>query len=193
MKKRDFFARNYLACWNFLRESRWYVVFAFAVFMLTFLVGFLFPVFYRAEIFSFIAELIATLGDKGVVEMIGYIFLNNLRAGFFAMILGIGFGIFPLSAVVVNGYLLGFVARFAVEQEGIFVLWQLVPHGIFELPAILFSIGMGMKLGVSVLGVWGCGKLKYNLREGFRFFVFVVVPLLVVAAVIEGVLMSVLG
>ena len=194
MKRRNFWVRNYLACWDFFCESRWYVVFALGVFALLFLVGFLFPVFFREEIFAFIAELTAMLEEKGTLELIWMIFFNNLKAGFFAMVLGIGVGLFPLFAVVVNGYLLGFVAREAVNITGIGVLWQLAPHGIFELPAIIFSIGIGFKIGVSVFGGRGVGdRLRYNFREAMRFFVFVVIPLLVIAGIIEGILIGVVG
>ena len=193
MKRRNFWVRNYLACWDFFCESRWYVVFALGVFALLFLVGFLFPVFFREEIFAFIAELTAMLEEKGTLELIWMIFFNNLKAGFFAMVLGIGVGLFPLFAVVVNGYLLGFVAREAVNITGIGVLWQLAPHGIFELPAIIFSIGIGFKIGVSVFGGRGVGdRLRYNFREAMRFFVFVVIPLLVIAGIIEGILIGIL-
>jgi len=106
------------------------------------------------------------------------------------MILGIGLAIFPLVTAIANGYLLGFVAREAVMQEGIFIFWRLFPHGIFELPAVLFSIGIGMKIGTEIFGKNAGKRLKYNFREGFRFFVFVVFPLLLVAGIIEGILVS---
>jgi stage II sporulation protein M len=158
-----------------------------------FLVGFTFPVFFREEIFGFIAELIEMLEGKGSVELIWFIFFNNLKASFVAVVLGIGIGIFPLVIGVVNGYLLGFVSREAAMVEGIGVLWQLVPHGIFELPAVVFSIGIGMKIGSSFFGGDIKKKLRYNFAEGFRFFVFVVFPLLLVAGVVEGLLVGVLG
>jgi len=49
-----------------------------------------------------------------------------------------------------------------------------LPHGIFELPAVLFSIGIGLKLGMSVVGGrWsvkkGKGSVGYVFREGVRF------------------------
>ena len=62
------------------------------------------------------------------------------------------------------------------------------------MPAIIFSIGIGFKIGVSVFGGQGVGEgLRYNFREGLRFFVFVVFPLLVVAGIIEGILIGVVG
>ncbi|NPE26872.1 hypothetical protein HNV12_02625 [Methanococcoides sp. SA1] len=187
---KKFFVSNYKKCWEFLNESRWFIVFVFGLFALTFLIGFTFPIFFEAEIFNLIRELLLIFEGKGVWETIVLIFLNNLQASFMAMVLGIVFGVFPLVACVLNGYLLGFVARYAVAADGIFAMWKLLPHGIFELPAVLFSMGSGLKIGVSVFELWGSGTVKGNLKEGLRFFVFVVFPLLVVAAVIEGVLVG---
>jgi len=183
---KNFFIRNYKKSWKFAQKSRWFIVFSLGLFSLAFLIGFAFPVFFRAEIFAFIEELILKLEGKSVLELVIFIFLNNLQASFMVMTLGVLVGVFPIMACVVNGYLLGFVAREAVAVEGILTMWRILPHGIFELPAIISSIGIGIKIGFSVFDK----KLKYNLKEGLRFFVFVVFPLLVVAAVIEGLLVG---
>lgn len=191
--KQNFFSKNYSACWKFLNESKWYFVIATGVFALTFLIGFIFPVFFREEIFNFIAEIMETIEGKSAVELVGFIFLNNLKASFMAIVFGITFGIFPLAIGVVNGYLIGFVAREAVAREGILILWQLFPHGIFELPAVIFSIGIGMKIGRDMFRKNFRKKLEYNFKEGLRFFVFAVFPLLLVAGIIEGILIGFLG
>ncbi len=189
--KKGFFETNYLKCWKFFGECRWHIVFALATFALLFLVGFIFPIFFREEIFDFIVKITAMIEGKTILELVGMIFFNNLKASFFAMAFGIGFGIFPLMIGVINGYLLGFVAREAVVRGGILVMWRLFPHGIFELPAILLSIGIGLKIGTDLFRK--NNKLGYNLREGLRFFVFVIFPLLLVAGIIEGILIGVLG
>jgi len=191
--KKNFFRENYSKCWKFFCECKWYFVFTFGVFAFLFLVGFVFPIFFREEIFRFLANLVGELEGKGALGLIWFIFQNNLRASFFAMVLGIGFGVFPLVISVVNGYLIGFVAREAVAAEGLFVFWKLVPHGIFELPAVIFSIGIGMKIGMSFFDKDSKKKLRYNFREGLRFFVFAVLPLLAIAAVIEGSLIYFFG
>jgi len=195
MKVKEFFVSNYRKCWEFFIESRWFFVFAFGLFALTFLIGFAYPVFFRAEIFELIRELILKFEGKGMMGMVVLIFLNNLWASFMAMVLGVLLGVFPLVTCIVNGYLLGFVAREAVMREGIWTLWRILPHGIFELPAVLFSIGIGLKLGMSVVGGrWsvkkGKGSVGYVFREGVRFFVFVIFPLLVVAGIVEGILIG---
>ncbi|MCK5321471.1 stage II sporulation protein M [Candidatus Pacearchaeota archaeon] len=189
--KKGFFETNYLKCWKFLGECRWHIVFALATFALLFVIGFIFPIFFREEIFDFIAKITAMIEGKTVLELVGMIFFNNLRASFFAMVLGIGFGIFPLMVGIVNGYLLGFVAREVVARGGILIMWRLFPHGIFELPAILFSIGVGLKIGTDLFRK--NNNLKYNFKEGLRFFVFVIFPLLLVAGIVEGILIGLIG
>ena len=46
-------------------------------------------------------------------------------------------------------------------------------------------------------GRWSVGKDKgsvgYVFREGLRFFVFIVFPLLIVAGIIEGLLIGIVG
>lgn len=189
--KSKFLVKNYSACWKFLNESRWYVVFAVGIFALTFLIGFIYPIFFREEIFSFIANIIKTLEGKTTFELISFIFFNNLKASFMAIILGIIFGIFPLITGVVNGYVLGFVSRETASKEGLAVMWSLLPHGVFELPAIMLSIGIGLKIGTSIFRKKK--NLEYNLREGLRFFIFVIFPLLLIAGIIEGFLIGISG
>jgi len=188
MKKQNFFSRNYSACWEFLNESKWHIVFAFGIFALLFLVGFIYPFFFRQQIFEWIEKLILSLEGKSTLEIFGFILFNNLKASFIAIVAGIGLGIFPLITVVVNGYILGFVAREAVIAGGIGVLWQLAPHGIFEFPAIIFSIGLGFKIGADLFKKDIKKILKHNFKEALRFFAFVVFPLLLIAGIIEALL-----
>lgn len=185
---KNFLIDNYYKCWKFLIECRWYNVFVTGIFSLLFLIGFTFPVFFRAEIIVFIEELIELVEGKGLIETFFFIFFNNLKATFFAIILGVSFGILPLFVAITNGYLIGFVSREVAMIEGISALWRLFPHGIFELPAVIFSIGIGIKIGVDLLIVKKNKKerLKINYIEGLRFFLFVVIPLLLLAGIIEA-------
>jgi len=191
MKKKLKKFENYALSWKFLKESRWYVVFSVFVFALFFLIGFVFPVFFRQEIIELLKGLAELFVGKGLLETIILIFLNNLQASFLAIVLGIVFGIFPLIILIVNGYILGFVSREAANVKGLSVLWRLIPHGIFELPAVMFSVGLGIKIGTSVLSKKR--ETKTEFREALRFFLFIVIPLLLIAAIIEGILISLVG
>lgn len=187
----NFCLKNYRKAWNFFKESTDFIFIALGIFCTFIIIGFAFPVFFQGEIFGMLKNLFLEFEGLGLFETMLKIFINNAMASFFAIVFGIVFGVYPLMSAIVNGYLIGFVSRFAVQEDGILTLWRLVPHGFFELPAIIFSIGIGLRLG------FGIFNKKENLREnifnGLRFFVFVVLPLLVVAAVIEGLLIFYAG
>jgi stage II sporulation protein M len=187
------FLENYKKCWNFLDEIKWYAVFILGVFCFFVILGFAFPIFFREEIFAFIRELMLRLEGKSVLELISYIFFNNLRASFFAFLLGVVFGIFPLAVAVVNGYLLGFISYYSATQGGLLILLRILPHGIFELPAFFLSVGIGLKIGLEVLKKDAKQRLKRNFKEGFRFFIFVILPMLLIAGIIEGILVGIWG
>ncbi len=116
------------------------------------------------------------------------IFLNNALKSLAAIFLGIGFGIFPLFLVAYNGEAVGIVANIFSKEKGIlYVLAALLPHGIIEIPAILISAGIGLRLGHMVyLSLRGMKTdIRSELRQAVKFYIRVIVPLLLVAALIE--------
>ena len=66
--------------------------------------------------------------------------------------------------------------------EGILVLWRLLPHGIFELPAIFISLGLGLKLGTSLISAKDKGK--GILAFIISFFSFVFISLFLISSII---------
>ena len=105
---------------------------------------------------------------------------------FLGLISGIFLGLFPLLLTFLNGYVLGFVMRLSVSAVGVGSLWRLVPHGIFELPALIISLGLGLKLGMFIFSKKPIKQLKYDLDNSLRVFFFVIVPLLLIAGFIEA-------
>ena len=116
--------------------------------------------------------------------------INNLKSSFFAMIFGVIFGIYSILTIVANGYVLGFVSAEAVKFEGVLTLLNLLPHGIFELPAIFLSVGLGIKLGSFIFREKKKTVFKDYLLNSLRVFLLIIIPLLIIAAVIEGSLIS---
>jgi len=189
IKKRNFFKENYSKCWGYIDQTKWYVVASLGLFAIAFLIGFAYPEFFKDKIAEFIADMINSLKGKNIFETGLFIFFNNLKAGFFAIVFGIGLGIFPAITALINGYLLGFVSRGVSNSEGISVLWRLAPHGIFELPAVLISIGIGIKIGFDILRK-DRTSMRENFIEAIRVFFFVILPLLAIAATIEAFLVT---
>ena len=119
-------------------------------------------------------------------ELIWYIFLNNLKTSLFGMLFGFVLGIFSILIGIVNGYVLGFIASKTAESEGTFILWRLLPHGIFELPAVFISLGLGMKLGTFIFRKDKFLAFNNYLKKSLLVFILIVIPLLIIAAIIEG-------
>ncbi|MDD5191731.1 MAG: stage II sporulation protein M [Candidatus Nanoarchaeia archaeon] len=193
---KEFVYSNYKLSLKTLKDTKNYIWVSCIIFFLFALIGFFFPVFFQQQILNLIRDLLKQTEGLDVWNMIRFIFVNNLKSSFFAIFCGIFFGIIPFAVSLVNGYVLGFVANKTIIAEGYLVLWRLFPHGIFELPAVLVSIGIGLRLGMFLFIYKGKNKLNEFgswLIDALRVFIFIVVPLLILAAIIEGVLIIVLG
>ena len=177
----------FLDSYKFLLDSKKFIFVAVILFFLSFILGlFISP---SPQILDAIKKLIEELlkQTKGMslLQLIWFIFWNNLKVGFFGMIFGIIFCIFPFLLILTNGYFVGFVALQSIMKNGILSLWRLFPHGIFELPAIFISIGLGFRLGLFMFekkekSFWTL------LSKSLILFLLFVVPLLFIAAIIEA-------
>jgi len=195
MKKRVDIKKEYKKAWKYLKESKKFIYAIIILFFIFALIGFFVPPpeSLANQIIEFIKELIEKTKDMSMGELIGFIFLNNIKSSFYGMILGVFIGFFPFIYTLANGYLLGFVSSMVVKEEGILTMWRLFPHGIFELPAAFISFALGLKIGSFILQKKKLDKLKEFLLNSLRVFLLVVIPLLLIAGIIEGVLIFVSG
>ena len=191
-RKSSSLKKNYIESWNYVKDSRNFIYITIAVFLFFFLVGFFVqsPKILEEKILEFIRDLLLKTEGMSPFQLISFIFFNNLKSSFIGMLFGIIFGIFPVVTSLTNGYLLGFVAEKTVAEEGVVVLWRLFPHGIFELPALFISLGLGIKLGTFIFKRNKLETLGAYISKSIKAFFFIVIPLLIIAAVIEGVLIS---
>ncbi|TDF91489.1 stage II sporulation protein M [Paenibacillus piri] len=125
------------------------------------------------------------------------IFLNNAIKSVVIIALGAAFGILPLFFLIVNGLILGYVGTISTQKESLwFFLKAIIPHGIIEIPAIIFACAFGLRLGVlmlklvtSVISPERSVKYKEELR-GFAKAIVPVILILVIsltaAALIES-------
>jgi stage II sporulation protein M len=192
--KKNIRTGNFLEAWNFVKQSRNYIYIIIGVFIVSVIMGFVFPApdFIVEIIREIIKKLAEQTGGLNAIELMVFIFWNNLKLSFLGLSLGIVLGIFPVMMSFFNGYVLGFVSKITMREAGIFSLWRIFPHGIFELPAVFISLGLGIKLGFFIFYSDDRDFLKF-IKKSFFAFIFVVLPLLVVAAVIEGALIKIVG
>ena len=176
---------------NYLKESKKFIYAAIGVFFFFMFFGFFIPTpkIIEDQIMVFLKDLIAQTSKMSGLELITFIISNNLKSTFLGITLGVAFGIFPFLSIVANGYLLGFVSFLSVSGGGIFSLWRIFPHGIFELPAIFISLGLGLKFGTFVFQKKKINSFLEYLTNSLKVFLLIVLPLLILAGIIEGTLM----
>jgi stage II sporulation protein M len=129
-------------------------------------------------------------------QLAAAIFLNNAIKAFLVVVGGLVFGLFPVIFLLANGAALGFVLSVSVQSRGaLAALLAILPHGIFELPAIFLATSMGLLLGSrAIRKLSGSGEttIRGELTAALKFFMRIIVPLLVIAALVESFLTSVL-
>ncbi len=176
---------------EYIYSLRKYLITVAAIFILSLMTGLLVsiknPEFSEnyLEMFKQSFGWIKTLPPLAVMLLI---FLNNAFKSLLALVLGLGLGIIPFLFVAGNGIIIGMLGDTISRQHGtVFVVASLLPHGIIEIPMILISAGIGLRLGYAIyLSLKGLKiDIKTELRQGFRFYMRVILPLLFIAAVIE--------
>ncbi|MCQ2550685.1 MAG: stage II sporulation protein M [Clostridia bacterium] len=131
-------------------------------------------------------------GLKGA-SLLKAIFLNNLKASTMAVTIGIVPFIFiPGFNIASNGAVTGAAIMKASTSLGVgpghLLIFGILPHGIFEIPALVIAASLGIILCREVTrGLLRKPHKRLNelLEEEARCFILMVVPLLILAAVVE--------
>ncbi len=147
---------------------------------------------------------------KGRLVLFIAIVFNNATAAGLAVLAGLVPVLFlPALAVVINGAVMGILsALLTLKGSGLgsVLIFGLAPHGIFEIPAFLYAAALGIRLTswlTRFIGqeLFGSGTPDLSaataldpraesfsclLVRTFRSWLLVVVPLLLIAAVMEA-------
>jgi len=145
-----------------------------------------------------IADRIKSSGG-GVAVTFWTIFLNNVTSALLMMLLGLFFGVFPIFGLVSNGVLLGYIIQkltIAASSPLLILVVGVLPHGIIELPTVIFAAGVGIRYGTLVIRSIGTawkvdvrGEIKQEWLMSVKQLpatALVIVLLLVFAAFIES-------
>ena len=161
--------------------------------VLSFILGMVRPSIASGAI-QYFANMIKDAGlvdDKGAFSALG-IFGNNIRAFVVTACYGfIPFVFLPVVSLALNGAILGLFAAFYVNngQSLLVYLAGILPHGIFELPALVLAMSCGLYLCRVITDYVRFnrkGTVKPALANIARVLVLNVLPLTAIAAVIEA-------
>lgn len=131
------------------------------------------------------------LNDAGTISVSSLI-ANNLLASFISILTGvIPFFFLPVFSLLLNAGMIGVVfgAMPITSSSVLFLMMGLVPHGIFEITALLLSLTLGVYLCKEMcLRVIGKKREISNTQMIFhivRIYLLVIVPLMIIAGFIE--------
>ncbi len=174
---------------DYLFFLRFYFLFALIIFILGILLGIYFAKLFPLESKEFIDALKKNLESFSQLNRPSQFFLillNNSFVAFFTILLGVFFGFIPFFILIGNGELFGMLYFFLRGNLPLF-LKALLPHGIIELPVILISASIGLKVGKNIfLKLFKKeSKIKEELTKGVEFFLKILFPLLIIASLCE--------
>jgi stage II sporulation protein M len=214
--------REERAAWR--REYRTYFKYAARALGLGFAAGYVFFSLWPAQekkALEFVVQSLQDIPLQGSPLILALtLFYHNARASVIAVAAGaIPFLFLPVLDPLFNGGVLGLLVSIAKHQHLAvpkLVLTQILPHGVFELTAVLYATAVGIYLsaamGRKARAAWLKRRARRNMappspppdrpeaypertvealsespvRNVVRSFVLVVLPLLLVAAFIEG-------
>ena len=117
------------------------------------------------------------------------IMTNNLSVAFMTFALGITAGLGTVYMLFFNGLMLGVIGTACWLGEMSLPLWSFVaPHGVLELPAIFIAGGAGLMIAKGLLFPGVLTRRDSLVQSGAMAvrLLLGVIPMLVVAGVIEG-------
>jgi len=173
-----------------VRGKLWpYILLAAVLLAVSLIIGLLVP----SELASStLEELKITLGplteSANPLILLIIIFLNNAIKSLGAIVLGILLGIPPFFFLVANGFMVGVIATALKSSLGWGIIAaSLAPHGIIEIPALVLSSALGLKIGWESLKYLTRRKssVKAQLRHSIRVYLKWIIIGLLVAAIIE--------
>jgi ABC-type transport system involved in multi-copper enzyme maturation permease subunit len=192
-----------LNIWNYVLKLKWPILLALLISIGAGLIG-----ASQAEVFTIPVEMLnwenleqgLVTGIEGVgpirffsVEGIARIFLHNFRVISLASLMGIfSFGVLGIIALVLPFSIIGYFTAM-VGQIGLspwtFLLGFVIPHGVLEIPAIILTGALVIRLGLTLVvpnDEYSIGEAWVrSLAEWTRMVLCVVIPLLLLAAFLE--------
>ena len=193
----DWLKKQHHALWQFYRETFGEaLLMTTAAFLIICLLGFGVSLFNKSIpefVVNYFTQMVRDgniVTDDGTIHF-GALLVNNLRAAAISVLYGfIPFIYLTALAVGMNALILGVLAAYYVNSGTSLLIYfsGILPHVVFELSALLIAFALGLLLCRRITQYVRKntkGMMKPLLCNIARSFVMHVLPLLVMAAVVE--------
>jgi len=171
-----------------LSEARNFIYLATGIFLVGILIGAIYPERFWA-VYETVGEALKyRFEDKGTLLTIVLLFVQNATVAFASILLGLLLGLVPILSAAANGIVVGVLFSVAASSSQLYELWKLLPHGVFELPAIFTAWGLGLWHGAWIFRKDKEEPLGNRRWKAFLVLFLYILPLLIIAAIIEGLL-----
>ncbi|ACL24688.1 stage II sporulation protein M [Chloroflexus aggregans] len=137
-------------------------------------------------------------GPDPSLWLVLFVVFNNLRVSILSNLFApFSLGVFPFLVPATVFAQIGYVCGRLIERGGVgtdnpltFLFAYLLPHGSIELPVFMLSAALGLRMGAAVLTAPGEFTVGENLlwaaAQTVKVWLLLIAPLVVVAALIEG-------
>ena len=170
---------------------KWWLLIAVGLFGIGMVLGLAMP----EEFTNLFAQDLAALGELG--KILGpfkittavFIFFKNVLALIVSFLFSPILCLAPVLALLANGFIISFVSALVIQKESLgLLLAALLPHGIFELPALIMGEAAALSFGTTALlaliSKERRSRVTSNLRQNLRYLIIAFL-LLLPAAIIE--------
>jgi stage II sporulation protein M len=162
-----------------LHEVRKYIFAAIVIFAAGIILAIVIPSLGESVISAFLGYF-KTFENKNVLELVVAIFLRNAFSAFFAILFGFLFGLVPAFGAAFNGIAVG-----AIVKLNPLNFFKIIPHGLFELPAMFITWGLGIWCAGGLFHAPGFKTITFRVKRSLNIYLSIIVPLLIIAAIIE--------
>jgi len=168
--------------------KKWLIV-AAALFITGIIFGLFTPADFISEEFADLEKTAEGLLDLPIMALLVFILFRNLMSFLISFTLSPIFLLAPITALVLNGWILGAVSVEVAGQESLgFVLAGILPHGIIEIPAFLIAEAAALSIGATVVLALFKKEKRPQVAPAFRQnlrYLIIAMLLLIPAAIIE--------
>ncbi|HWQ66701.1 MAG TPA: stage II sporulation protein M [Methanospirillum sp.] len=146
------------------------------------------PTFGESLLTFFQENVVKYIMDPDPSVVASRLFMNNLETCVLLYLGGCIAGIVPFFVIAFNGVVFGAIIEVVQKKTGEMVmLAAIIPHGVFELPAVLVSAALGLLLGKAIIEeMVGVGDAAFEGARLSIIFITYVIPFIAFSAFMEA-------